>query len=233
MSAHDNQSTTPDEPREITAADLKLGNLIAVTDVVYGLVLSYGAALMMPLFQRWLETPSNTDAAGKALTLAFVLNYAIADFIEARVITTLVPYEGKGRFSLDLLIAMFFMGALQSAAAGSATVLLSLAFAFATGAIWAAYLKREERRQFRWHYAGCVIATHVVAALICVAAYATMADRGGVWFAMYVWAGYLVWLVIVSGLKLVVGVPDTGFDLLPISLIGLGVSRLMRFIREF
>lgn len=200
-------------------------------DVVYGIVLTYGAALAMPLFQSWF-VGGDAAAGVRAMNIALVLNYAIADFIEARVVTSMVPYEGKARLSVDLLIAVAFLGALQAASGAREphSFLIALAIAFFAGAIWAKLLQIEEKGRFQWKYSGCVVATHVVAGIICLVAYATMRMNNGLWFSFYLWFGYLIWLVIVTFVKKVAGVPETGFDLLPVSLVGLAVERLIRAV---
>ncbi|HEX7680202.1 MAG TPA: hypothetical protein VF713_18875 [Thermoanaerobaculia bacterium] len=232
MSVGDNDDSAS---RKVVWKDFKLNELTRIMDVVYGVVLAYGAALVMPMFQDWI-TNGNRLAGLRACNIAFVLNYAIADFIEARVVTGLVPYEGKGRFSLDLLIAMLFLGALQAAASATATgpqpFLVCLALAFFAAAIWAAIFKYEERGRLKWGYAGCVVATHVAAGIVCLVAYWMLDTTHGLWFAVYVWTGYVAWLIMVSLLKLVAGVPETGFDLLPFSLVGLAIYRLGRAVRS-
>ncbi len=218
--------------------DANIRELINLLDVVWGAAIAYTFVVLVNLVGPWISQLRGTQPVAtspsalgvRALLVLFVMNYQIADFIEARVMNVATPYIGRGRFSLDLIIVMVFIFAVHEAARGSDVTLVALAIIFAASVIWALFLWAESAK--RSPYPGIVISTHVVACVLLVAAAVSLPVNLGWPSIMRLWIGYLIWLAFVLTLKQLFEVEECDFDLLPISLLGVGIRGVLRWIKR-
>src|SRR5207248_3097354 len=116
----------------------------------------------------------------RSLTLVvFVLMYLLSDSVEARLLTERVPYEGRGRFSVDLFISLSFFLAFGAAAHASTNFLIPFACVFFLGAIWAVYLHHDTKtiNGVTWSYPKGVVLSHIAAGVIWLGYWSSLRSR--------------------------------------------------------
>ena len=233
LSAGGDAAETTESGHTLAGRAIDFSKLVGVLDVLYGAVVGYGCYLIADTLSPWFR--AQVEPAGinwiRLLLLAFVTNYLIADLVEARILNTAFPYQGRARFTLDIMIVLTFFGAYQAAAFQSRAVFVCLGGAILLGGLWAIFLDREYRA-LAWSYPRLIIATHVTAALLCFIGFSLSGHNVTAAVVTILGVGYLIWVAFIVALKVWHDVPPIECELFPVSLVDILVRRGLRWIQQ-
>lgn len=227
-----NPVVTPPARRTVVREDMDFSKLMPFVDVVYGAVISYGFVEISQQLLPWFKAPATPLPGVELGLLFFVLNFLAADFVEARLFNNAFPYIGRGRFTVDLLVALLFFLAFASASASSAVFLAALGLIFILGGLWGHILGREGRLALQ--YPRLIVVSHVGAGMTCVAGYFSLLLSGNTRISgtilLHIVVLYSFWIISVFLLKRNFGIPECEFELFPISAVEFITRKILQLI---
>lgn len=234
----DTVATNVATPPEFDSKRLDFAALGPIVDLIYGAVIGYPLLLYGELLAPFFSAATPAPAVNwvQVTLVSFVFLYSLSDAVETRIMTACFPYRGRGRFSVDLMIALLFFLAFSGAANGSANFLVPFSAIFFMGAVWGVYLHYDSKNLCKWRYPKGVILTHVSAGTIWFGYWLTLRIDGITvmgwpetsWLLGY----YLVWLIVTTAGKEWYKVPAVEADLFPTSLVEIGVRKAIKFFRD-
>jgi hypothetical protein len=201
-------------------------------------VIAYPILLFSDLFGPFLDPGAHRDGIEwiKVTLVSFVFLYSLSDAVETRLMTHCFPYKGRGRFTVDIGIAVAFILAFAGAAKASVNFLVPFGVTFVLGAVWGIYLHGDSKKTCSWQYPKAVVLSHFGAATIWLAYWWSMRRQG---LTVLGWAEvsrliwyYGLWLGISTAAKELYRVPAVEADLFPTSLIDVGARKIIKFFRE-
>lgn len=213
--------------------------LNGIITIVYGAILSYAFVILANSIDY-----SNLVSSLFSETLLkqlFIINFLISDFAETQVIHDSLPYRGKGRFSIDLSIAMLFLLAIDSTVDLKPDGLIRqndyyiffMSAIFFLCVVWSVYLQ-SERSGKSIKYAGLVFVSHLAAFIMSLILFFIFDNEGQktiLWVSFNsitsMWIAYLAWSVLVIFFKHRLEYSNLVFDFLPIALLGHALLKLI------
>jgi hypothetical protein len=233
----------------VTRAHMIYSSLLAILDVVYGAVISYGLFLIaqristivgagfpVDFSNPWYPQVRDfvwTYSHGRLYAIVFISYLALCIGIENRVHNQAFPYRGRGRFVLELtLIGLWFL-AFITAEQGSSSTFLFLASSFVARGIWCGMLSYDIRDRFDWKWPQLVAVANIAYFLVIGSLFLTYRAQLDIEprAVAFAWISWISWTLILLGIRRHFKIEAAEADLLPIGSLHLIVSKIWVVIR--